>query len=717
MKKRVISLFLSMLMLVSSMSAFSVSVEAASYKETLKNKGFTSSYISALTELHKKYPKWQFEPFITGLNWADAVAGERSYHSKQVIQKQSSLNSGYYCNCDKCYKNGSYVIQEGSSWVSASEATVKYYLDPRNWLDEKAIFQFESTAYNDNQTINGVESIISSTWMADAYITYKDKNGKTQTYKNSKGNKVKYSTAIMQGAKNSSMSAYYLASKIVQEVGGAKNTAGGASGTYSGYEGIYNYYNIGAYTGAADGLKWASLDTTTYKTNCECYLRKEPNTSSSKVKLLSYGTTLTYVATTAKQSDGYKWYQVKVKDGSKTYSGYVRSDLVTVTTPTYNRPWTNPYLSIVNGASFIAKSFSTYQFTGYLQKFNVNKNSNNLYNHEYMANVQAAVSEAKISYNAYNKADILSSSKVFYIPVFKNMPSKACPAPSKSSSDNPSTTEPTTASTKVTGLKLTGSTTVNLSYSWSKVDGATKYHLYITNVGRGTSFEKYVTTNSATLNNLTEGNQYSVKVRAYVGGWKEYSEAVKNKTLTGKTSGVKVTSCQSTTASLKWSKTPYADGYIVYRLTNGKYTKFKTVKGGSTLSVKLTGLTAGMANRFRVAAYVDNYRAGAMSGYVTAKTFPQKVTGVKLTPTSTTIKVSWSKVGGYADGYRVSFARDKAFKDVIATKTVEGQSKLTYTGKNLTKGRSYYVRVRAYKKIGDKTFYGTWSDVIKTTCK
>ncbi|MCD7796287.1 MAG: hypothetical protein LUG95_01290 [Clostridiales bacterium] len=56
-----------------------------------------------------------------------------------------------YCSCSSCYVNSSYAVQEGSSWVSASETAVKYYMDPRNWLDEKHIFQFESTSYDGTQ--------------------------------------------------------------------------------------------------------------------------------------------------------------------------------------------------------------------------------------------------------------------------------------------------------------------------------------------------------------------------------------------------------------------------------------------------------------------------------------------------------------------------------------------------------------------------------------
>lgn len=399
------------------------------YANDLKDKGFPDSYIPALVELHEKYPNWIFEPFKTGLNWSSAVSGERSHgntvpHSQQLIQYWSgNHNKGYYCTCSLCYVNGKYKTYEGGGWVAASQKAVEYYMDPRNFLNEQEIFQFESTKYNGVQTQSGVETILKGTWMYDSKITYLDANGKTQTI-----NK-KYSEAIMEASDKSGLSAYYLASKIRQEVGGATATAGGASGTVSGYKGIYNYYNIYAYTGANDGLKWASATATGagYYTNCICKIRSTPSTATDSNILYSSvpeNTKVTILSTTEKQSDGYKWYQVSLTANGKNYKGYIRSDLIDYlngTTPSYGRPWTDPYKSIINGAQWIANNYGE-QFTGYLQKFNVNSASGQLYQHEYMANVQAAASEAKSTYTAYKNAGILGNTKTFSIPVFNNMP-------------------------------------------------------------------------------------------------------------------------------------------------------------------------------------------------------------------------------------------------------------------------------------------------------
>ncbi len=437
MKRRALCILLSIITAVTAAIPCGIIASAETYEEQLRKAGFTDPYIPALVALHNKYPNWKFEALATGVDFSTAVSQERTPHSQQLIQKYSGNdNKGYYCACSNCYKNGSYVAQEGKSWVSASQSAVEYYMNPTNFLDEKYIFQFESTSYDSAHTKNGVETIIAKTWMANSKIYYLDANGKermvtTSVYPNGPT----YSETIMEAAKYSGLSAYYLASKIVQEVGGKTNSATGACGNNSSYPGIYNYYNIGAYSGGLDGLKWAATSTatsggTTYKTNTNARLRSGPSTSTSTPVTVPRGTSLTYNSSTNKQSDGYVWYNVTVTVSGTSYTGYIRSDLVTVTTSSgstdkYYRPWTNPFTSIYHGSKYIATNFSSTQNTGYFQKFNVNPKSTNRYNHEYMANVQAAASEALTSYNAYSSAGLLSSAKTFIIPIYKNLPNES----------------------------------------------------------------------------------------------------------------------------------------------------------------------------------------------------------------------------------------------------------------------------------------------------
>lgn len=73
------------------------------------------------------------------------------------------------------------------------------------------------------------------------------------------------------------------------------------------------------------------------------------------------------------------------------------------------------------------------------------------------------------------------------------------------------------------------------------------------------------------------------------------------------------------------------------------------------------------------------------------------------------MKVTWKKVSG-ADGYQVTYAANKSFRK--AKKKIT--AKKTLTVKGLKKGKTYYVKVRAYKldSTGGKV-YGVYSKVRK----
>lgn len=382
------------------------SMSDTEYVQFLIEKGFPKSYTDGLLQLHKNYPEWEFVPFDTTLTWREAVEGEHTPHNKQLIENVVSAN--LKCSCSNCHGK----IQEASNWVSASEEAVEYYLDPRNFLTEDLIFQFETTAYDENHSIDAVETILKSTWMHNSEISYFDAEGKTQVYKKD-GEPIKYSEAIMLAAKDSGMSAYFLASKIVQEVGSSTASyAGGSSGKNAPYNGIYNYYNIGAYTGAGDGLRWANAYM---KAKINTLMYASASTTSTQIVTVPAGTELNYIAT----SGGF--YMVSAKVNGKVYKGYIPTVNVSASTD-YGRPWDSPYKSIYYGAQYIFSSFSENQFTGYLQKFNVNPNSENLYTHEYMANIRAAAAESQKTYKAYKASGVLQNKIIFSIPVFKDMP-------------------------------------------------------------------------------------------------------------------------------------------------------------------------------------------------------------------------------------------------------------------------------------------------------
>lgn len=91
---------------------------------------------------------------------------------------------------------------------------------------------------------------------------------------------------------------------------------------------------------------------------------------------------------------------------------------------TYGRPWNTPVKSINGGAEFLASSYiACGQFTGYLQRFNVNPNGKyNVYDHQYMTNLTGALSQGYSTYVSYVKSGLIDNKYVFSIPVYENMP-------------------------------------------------------------------------------------------------------------------------------------------------------------------------------------------------------------------------------------------------------------------------------------------------------
>lgn len=89
---------------------------------------------------------------------------------------------------------------------------------------------------------------------------------------------------------------------------------------------------------------------------------------------------------------------------------------------------------------------------------------------------------------------------------------------------------------------------------------------------------------------------------------------------------------------------------------------------------------------------------------------PAKVKKVKLIAKKKKLNVSWKKVNG-AVGYQVKAATNKKF---TKNKKISNVNKNKVNLKNLKPNKWYYVKVRAYKTLNGKKYYGNWSKSIKT---
>ncbi len=220
--------------------------EDPEFEAYMQEQGFPESYRQSLRILHSLYPEWIFTAQHTGLVWADAVAAESApgqslaYYSSPTSWKDAS--DGNYD-----WEKDAWIGKDGSNWHAASTEIVQYYLDPRNFLTEKGVFQFEQNSYNEElHTLAGIQQRLDGTFM----------EGEVP------GEGITYAQTFLEAAAASSVSPYMLVARCIQEMGVA-GTSRIISGTVAGYESLYNYFDIGAYTTAENdaiinGLIYAS---------------------------------------------------------------------------------------------------------------------------------------------------------------------------------------------------------------------------------------------------------------------------------------------------------------------------------------------------------------------------------------------------------------------------------------------------------------------------
>ena len=70
--------------------------------------------------------------------------------------------------------------------------------------------------------------------------------------------------------------------------------------------------------------------------------------------------------------------------------------------------------------------------------------------------------------------------------------------------------------------------------------------------------------------------------------------------------------------------------------------------------------------------------------------------------------IDWAQKGS-ATGYEIEYSTNADFKDSTVKKLIANKPD-TLTISGLTAGNKYYVRVRSYTNVGEKVYYGAWSD-------
>ena len=170
--------------------------------------------------------------------------------------------------------------------------------------------------------------------------------------------------------------------------------------------------------------------------------------------------------------------------------------------------------------------------------------------------------------------------------------------------------------------------------------------------------------------------------------------------------GVKIAGRTSNAITLSWNKNTSASGYIIEQKQNGKWTSIKKISGNSTVTYRVENLSAGRYYDFRIKAFIWNNdtKTSVHGNYtnVTGATTLPKVAGVRIgSRTSNAITLNWNKSTA-ASGYVIEQKQNGKWTNI---KKISGNSTVTYRVANLSAGKSYDFRVKAF----------TWDNTTRTS--
>ncbi len=251
-------------------------------------------------------------------------------------------------------------------------------------------------------------------------------------------------------------------------------------------------------------------------------------------------------------------------------------------------------------------------------------------------------------------------------------------------------------------------TVSGLKVKWKSVKGANGYHIY--RKIKGGAYKKIGTAYGAnatsyTDKNVVSGTTYTYRVKAYNGKYEggcsgkyyRYLKAIKP-SLKNEDDGINVS----------WSKVGGAAGYYVYRrAAGGSYKQIATIKNSNTTSYRDTAVSDGTVYHYTVKAYWGRFKAAARA----QETVRISRLNIKGVTTKEGMIISWD-ANSKASGYQVQYAANDAFSDAH-TATLNDRNATEKKFEGLESEKVYYARARAFINHDGKTYYSSWSVVLK----
>lgn len=433
----------------------------ADFEAYLNSERFPESYKVRLRELHAQYPKWVFRAQHTNLDWNTAVK-EESQVGRNLVHTNSMSSWKSIADGAFNWDSSTWPGFDGSSWVAASEDIVKYYMDPRNFLDETNVFQFLTHTYDSNShTVEGLQTMVKGSFLAGT-AAGGGSSSPGGSSSSGGGDSSSYGPGVSGGGPGVNLPSN----------GGSSSGSGGSSSGSSGSGTVESAApSKGSTPGVSQESPHASITPNTprvlmeYGPGVSLTGPSADNSSSGSVtpsgstnyvdiimnagtqsgvnpyvlaamiiqEQSSSGTGGSITGTEAGYEGYYNFFNIEAYQ-SGSMSAVQRGLWWASQSGSYERPWNSPEKSILGGALYYGNNYvKVGQDTFYLKKFNVQ--GNNLYKHQYMTNIQGAASEGAVYAKAYND-EMKQTALEFKIPVYNNMPDNACSQPTTDGNPN-----------------------------------------------------------------------------------------------------------------------------------------------------------------------------------------------------------------------------------------------------------------------------------------
>ncbi len=435
-----------------------ISAGAVSFEQEMRNKGFPESYITYLSALHNDHPYWNFEPVLI-------TANNSKYTFDYCVGMEDDGASSLIQTAYTAYHHPTDTQLYDSGWYRASNEAVRYFMDPRNFLNDVDIFMFEALGYNENMhTVDRInETLGNYNFM----------------YKTECDDGLTYAEVISNAGKYYNVSPVFLAGRLKIEQGNA-GTSPMTTGTMGST--LYNFYiNKPDYTSGGSPVWGTVSKDEVFDTN----------------ELLSY--------------DGYyNLFNINAS-GDGLFAIYLNASKRAV-----EKGWNTKTKAIFGGAESLASGYlGNNQDTIYFQKFNVVPGSYGNFWYQYMQNIGAPISEGRNARASYKNAGNLEAGHLFKIPVYEGLPETPCADPAGGTSyySASSSTGPDygTASYEATCEVVAGQGTVTLNGAQSlTVQGGSTLNISVAPVDGYVLSELKVNTKSLEIINNGGTATYSV---------------------------------------------------------------------------------------------------------------------------------------------------------------------------------------------------------------